>query len=165
MTELFSKPAAGGIIEIIVDGQEYILLQERDKGNKREEGLIEIPAGKIREFENIYDCLRREVFEETGLEVSYIQGEKESVITEHQGYKVLNYTPFACAQNIEGDYPIMVQVFICRASGKELNESNESRNIRWVFLDELRNMLRDNEASFYPMHVSTLKKYLKSKEQ
>ena len=105
MTELFSKPAAGGIIERIVDGQEYILLQERDKGNNREEGLIEIPAGKIREFENIYDCLRREVFEETGLEVSYIQGEKESVITEHHGYKVLNYTPFACSQNIEGDYP------------------------------------------------------------
>ena len=165
MTELFSKPAAGGIIERIVDGQEYILLQERDKGNNREEGLIEIPAGKIREFENIYDCLRREVFEETGLEVSYIQGEKESVITEHHGYKVLNYTPFACAQNIEGEYPIMVQVFLCRASGKELNESDESRNIRWVSLSELRNMLEDNEASFYLMHVSTLKKYLKSKER
>ena len=106
-----------------------------------------------------------EVFEETGLEVSYIQGEEEAVITEHQGYKVLNYSPFACAQNVEGDYPIMVQVFICRASGKELNESDESRNIRWVSLSELKNMLENNEASFYPMHVSTLKKYLKSKEQ
>ncbi len=48
----------------------------------------------------------------------------------------------------------MVQVFICRASGKELDESNESRNLRWVSLDDLRDMLRDEE-SFYPMHVST----------
>lgn len=56
----------------------------------------------------------------------------------------------------------MVQVFICRASGKEVYESNESRNLRWVSLKDLKNMLRDEE-SFYPMHVSTLKKYLKTK--
>ena len=165
MTELFAKPAAGGIIERNIDGEIYILLQERDKGNNLEEGLVEIPAGKIREFENIYDCLRREIYEETGLEVTYIQGEDEAVITQHKGYKVLNYTPFACAQNVKGEYPIMVQVFICRASGKELSESDESRNIRWVSLDDLRKMLRDNESSFYPMHLSTLKKYLNSKEQ
>lgn len=164
MTELFSKPAAGGIIEKIVDGEVLVLLQERCKGNNREDGLLEIPAGKIREFENIYDCLRREIFEETGLEVTYIQGEEESVIVEHNGYKVLNYIPFSCSQNVEGDYPIMVQVFICRASGKEVDVSNESRNLRWVSLNDLRDMLIDEE-SFYPMHVSTLKKYLKSKEQ
>lgn len=164
LTEFFYKPAAGGIIERNVDGEVFILLQERYKGNVRENGLIEIPAGKIREFENIYDCLRREIFEETGLEVTYIQGEKEAVITDHKDYKVLNYTPFACSQNVDGNYPIMVQVFICRASGKELNESSESRNIRWVSLNDLRNMLRDDEDSFYPMHISTLKKYLNSKE-
>ncbi len=49
MTELFSKPAAGGIIEKIVDGEVLVLLQERYKGNNREDGLLEIPAGKIRE--------------------------------------------------------------------------------------------------------------------
>ena len=165
MTELFSKPAAGGIIEKVVDGEVYILMQERDKGNDLEEGMIEIPAGKIREFENIYDCLRREIFEETGLEVTYIQGEEEAEIIEHNGYKVINYTPFSCSQNVAGEYPIMVQVFICRASGEALNGSDESRNIRWVSLTELGNMLRDKEESFYPMHISTLKKYLKSKEQ
>ena len=164
MTELFSKPAAGGIIERNIDGEIYILLQERDKGNDREEGLVEIPAGKIREFENIYDCLRREIFEETGLKVTYIQGEEDAVITEHKGYKVLNYTPFSCSQNVEGEYPIMVQVFICRADGEALNGSDESRNIRWVSLNDLRNMIRENEDSFYPMHITTLKKYLKSKE-
>ncbi|WP_072910919.1 NUDIX domain-containing protein [Pseudobutyrivibrio xylanivorans] len=61
MKELFSKPAAGGIIEKIVDGEVFVLIQERCKGNVHEDGLIEIPAGKIREFENIYDCLRREI--------------------------------------------------------------------------------------------------------
>ena len=164
LTEFFTKPAAGGIIEKIVDGEVYILLQERYKGNARENGLIEIPAGKIREFENIYDCLKREISEETGLEVTYIQGEEEAIITDQKNYKVLNYTPFACSQNVDGDYPIMVQVFICRASGKAFSESNESRNIRWVSLNDLRRMLRDDEDSFYPMHISTLKKYIHSKD-
>ena len=57
----------GVVVENIVDGEVFVLLQERYKGNDREAGLLEIPAGKIREFENIYDCLRREIFEETGL--------------------------------------------------------------------------------------------------
>lgn len=97
----------GGIIEKIVDGEVFVLLQERYKGNNREDGLLEIPAGKSREFENIYDCLRREVFEETSLNVTHIQGEEEAEIIEHNGYKVLNYTQFSCSQNVEGDYPIM----------------------------------------------------------
>lgn len=70
MEEVFSKPAAGGIIEKTINNIEYVLIQERFKDDaKAEEGLIEIPAGKIREFENIYECLKREIWEETGLEV------------------------------------------------------------------------------------------------
>ena len=66
-------------------------------------------------------------------------------------------------RNVDGDYPIMVQVFICRAGGKALNESDESRNIRWVSLNDLSNMLRNGEDSFFPMHIATLEKYLRSK--
>ena len=46
LTEFFTKPAAGEIIERIIDGEVFILLQERYKGNDRENGFIEIPAGK-----------------------------------------------------------------------------------------------------------------------
>ena len=159
--ELFSKPAVGGIIEKIEDGVNYILIQERYKEDaKKEEGLIEIPAGKVREFENVYDCLRREIYEETGLKVVYIEGEKESTICEGNGYKVLNYTPFSCAQNIKGEYPVMVQVFICKVIGETLAETNESQNIRWVSIRELKELLDKNEGKFYPMHIDTLRKYI-----
>ncbi|HWR24081.1 MAG TPA: NUDIX domain-containing protein [Feifaniaceae bacterium] len=40
-----------------------------------ENGLLEIPAGKIRAFESIFDALRREIKEETGLSVTEILGE------------------------------------------------------------------------------------------
>lgn len=162
--EVFAKPAAGGIIEKTMDGVDYILIQDRYKGNApSEDGLIEIPAGKVREFENIFDCLRREIQEETGLQVVQIEGEDKVQVIESNGYKVISYIPFSCAQNIYGSYPIMVNTFICKVKGKLLNKSDESKNIRWVPITELKKMLDENENSFYPMHVASLKKYINYK--
>lgn len=158
--EYFSKPAAGGIIERTVDGVDYILIQERHKDNASEKGLIEIPAGKVREFESVYECLRREIFEETGLEVIAIDGEDKAEFSQSKEYKVLSYIPFTCAQNIEGKYPIQVEIFICRTRGEILNETNETQNIRWVTLAEINEMLKNDEDRFYAMHITTLKKYI-----
>lgn len=160
--EQFAKPGAGGIIVKTEDRVEYILIQDRFKENAPlEDGLIEIPAGKIREFENIYDCLRREIREETGLEVTEIEGEDEAVFVESNGYRVINYVPFSCSQNLLGAYPIMVDTFICRVKGKELIASDESKNMRWITILELGDMLDKHQEKFYPMHVTTLKKYIK----
>ena len=162
--ELFAKPGVGGIIEKSIDGIDYILIQDRCKDDaKLEYGLLEIPAGKIREFESVFDCLRREIWEETGLNVTNIKGEDEAIVLESNGYKVLNYTPFSCSQNVQGTYPIMVQIFICNADGELLNKSNETKNIRWIPLIELKKLLEVNKNLFYPMHVTTLEKYLKMK--
>jgi ADP-ribose pyrophosphatase len=162
--ELFAIPGVGGIIEKKVNGVDCILIQERYKDDATAEaGLIEIPAGKIRAFENIYDCLRREIREETGLEVTEIEGEDEAVTYEANGYKVLNYAPFSSNQNVQGSYPIMVQVFICKATGRILKKSNETKNIRWIPVEKLKALLENNRNAFYPMHVTTLTKYLAKK--
>ncbi|RPI79712.1 MAG: NUDIX domain-containing protein [Desulfobacteraceae bacterium] len=159
-TEKFAVPGAGGILEKEIGSIRHILLQERCKAEApAETGLLEIPAGKIREFENIFDCLRREVREETGLEVLKIEGEKEAVVYENAGYQVLHYTPFSSAQNLKGVYPIMVQIFICRVAGEVARKTNETRNLRWVSIAELSRDLASFPERFYPMHVETLKKY------
>lgn len=85
-----------------------------------EDGLIEIPAGKIRAFESIFDTLRREVKEETGLDITEIQGENLSTVYKGNSYMVINFMPFSCSQNLVGNYPIMVFVFICKAEGEML---------------------------------------------
>ncbi len=60
--EKFAISGAGGIIEKCIEGVDCILIQDRFKEDAPlEKGLIEIPAGKIREYENIFDCLRREI--------------------------------------------------------------------------------------------------------
>ena len=67
MTETFAIPAVGAIIVKRVGDEEFILVQTRKKNNGDGlDGLLEIPAGKIREYENIFEALRREVWEETG---------------------------------------------------------------------------------------------------
>ena len=128
--EKFSIPGVGGILEKKIEMKDHILIQERWKEDFADEmGLIEIPAGKIREFENIFDCLRREICEETGLEIVSIEGEAGCDIIEENGYKVLNYKPFSSSQNLLGDYPIMVQIFICNVKGELLKETNETKHI------------------------------------
>lgn len=164
--EQFAIPGAGAIIEKAEDNVIYILIQERFKEDSPEEkGLIEIPAGKIRAFENIYDCLRREIKEETNLDVIEITGENEAQICECNGYKTINYTPFSSTQNLQGIYPIMVQVFICTVRGDFWTESDEAKNFRWITLKELDSMLNKDENIFYPMHIATLKKYLKTQHK
>lgn len=160
--EQFSIPGAGGIIIKKIEGKEHILLQERWKPEApQEHGLIEIPAGKIRAFECIFDTLKREIKEETGLNVVEILGETLSSVYEGNSYKVINFAPFSCSQNIEGTYPIMVFVFICYVEGDLLPFSNEAKNYKWVLVDKVGELIYRNPELFYPMHVDTLKKYIK----
>ncbi|WP_028855832.1 NUDIX hydrolase [Psychrilyobacter atlanticus] len=161
--EKFTIPAVRGIIEDNIDGEDVILIQKRFKDSKDGNGLLEIPAGKIREFEDIFTCLRREIREETGLEVIKIVGEDEAVKVVENGYCVLNYESFSTSQNIGGEYPVMVQIFLCKAKGELLRSSNESQEIQWISLKVLKEKLERSQSDFYPMHISALKKYLKMK--
>ena len=159
--EQFAIPGAGGIIVKEINGEKNILTQTRIKPNSPcENGLIEIPAGKIRAFENIFDTLKREIKEETGLDVIEILGENQSKIYEENSYKVINFMPFSCAQNLAGNYSIMVFVFICCVEGDLLPFSDESKNYKWMPISEVNRLLTESLQSFYPMHVDTLKKYI-----
>jgi len=161
MTEIFAKPAVGAIIEKSDKDQRYILIQERQKENAGiENGMIEIPAGKIREYENIFDALRREVREETGLRVTEIKGEKDAVSNTVNGYQVISFSPFCSTQNLSGGYSLLLQTFVCRAEGTLLAQTNETVNMRWITRQKCKEMLSQDAGSFYPMHINALKKYL-----
>lgn len=163
MKEKFMIPAVTAIVVKEIDGVNYILLQERWKNNPLEDGLLEIPGGKISEYENIFASLRREVIEETGYSVKKIYGEDKSTFVEFNGYRVLNYESFASAQNLEKNYPIMTQFFICEVEGEKLEETNETKNIKWFSLDEVSLVINENPEKFYPMHINAIRKYLLTK--
>lgn len=98
INEIFAKPAVGAIIEKDINGIRHILIQKRQK-NSSEDGLLEIPAGKIREFENIFQALKREVKEETGLTITSIIG-KECQTIKTGLYSTTDFSPFCITQNL-----------------------------------------------------------------
>ena len=160
--ERFQIPAVSGIIERNNNGAKEILIQKRQKDDTdNENGLFEIPAGKIREFESLYAALRREIFEETGLQVTKIHNEIPTQVCTHPDYKVIGCEPFFVSQNIIGDYPILCITLLCEAEGELLLQSNESVSIRWIDLNQLNEMVINNTASLYPMHTEALRKYLR----
>lgn len=160
-TETFAIPCVGAIIHREISGQSQILIQERQKeSGGPENGMLGIAAGKVREYENIFDALRREVQEETGLTVLNIQCENEQVIRTVNGYKVMSFTPFCTTQNLSGGYSIILQTFLCQAGGELLRSSPEAQNIRWVSVNDCKTRLEQSPADFYPLHINALMKYL-----
>lgn len=160
MKEVFAIPAVGAIIQKVEQGQRYILIQTRNKENGgSENGMTEIPAGKVREYENLFTALRREVWEETGLDIIKIYGEENTVSSEMNGYSTISMSPFCVTQNLSGGYSIILHTFICQAVGDLLTKTNETTDIRWEQVEIVEAMLCKDPKRFYPMHINALKKY------
>ena len=141
--EKFAIPCVAAIIEKIVNNEKYILIQTRQKEDGAEtNGMLEIPAGKIREYENIFRALRREVKEETGLTITKILGEDRQIPNLIGGNEVISYTPYCVTQNLSGAYSIILNTFLCEAEGELLTETNESQNIHWMKIEELKKFLK-----------------------
>ena len=160
MKETFAIPAVGAIIVKKVEDEEYILVQDRKKNNgDGMDGLLEIPAGKVREYENIFEALRREVREETGLQLTSIRGEDESCFLDVSGNQTILFSPYCVTQNLSGAYSIILSTFLCEAEGELLECTDETENIRWMKCDELKEIVANQPERIFLMHINALKKY------
>ena len=161
MTETFAIPAVGAIIVKKVEDDEFILVQNRKKNNgDGMDGLLEIPAGKIREYENIFEALRREVWEETGLHLTAIQGEETSRFLDVDGNETIMVSPYCVTQNLSGAYSLILSTFLCEAEGELFERTNETEHIRWMRRDMLKEIVDNSPESIFLMHVHALRKYL-----
>ena len=161
MKETFAIPAVGAIIVKRIEGEEFILVQTREKNSgDGTDGLLEIPAGKIREYENIFEALQREVREETGLHITKIRGEEESGSLDIDGNKTIAFSPYCVTQNLSGAYSIILSTFICEAEGDLLERTDETANIRWMKKEELKKIVDDSPEDIFLMHVHALRRYL-----
>lgn len=161
MKETFAIPAVGAIIVKQVGDEEYVLVQNRKKNNgDGMDGLLEIPAGKVREYENIFEALRREVWEETGLRLTFVWGEEDSQFLDIEGNQTILFSPYCVTQNLSGAYSIILSTFLCEAEGELREQTNETENIRWMKREELKKIVDNNPESIFLMHVNALRKYL-----
>lgn len=131
---------ARAIIERIALDKKEIIVQWR---NRSGEECWEFPGGSIEPYESLYDAVRREVKEETGLDVVAIGGQDEYF----QEGKVECLRPFSVYQTLEGFVDSVGFHFICHVVGDVLAEGDASKEIRWVGIDELKRLLEAEEFS------------------
>lgn len=112
----YSVSAAGVIVD---DEGRALIIQRRDNGH------WEPPGGILEHGETIEDCLRREVYEETGLSIE--PGPLTGVY-----------------QNMRRH--IVALVFRCRVGGGTPATTLETSSFKWVTQDECRELMAEAYA-------------------
>lgn len=153
------------IIERERDGTTEIIIQTRNKPNQPKQ--LELPGGGVELFESLTSALRREVKEETGLDVVWIEGEDTRIDTDgiNPNVVVECIRPFTAYQTIKGGIDSVGYYFLCRAEGELLPEGDCAQNPRWVTVDELAELIRYDPMQFINIDCAAITFYLKHRIQ
>lgn len=109
-----THPVVGVGVALVEDGKVLLVRRGRDPGR----GLWAVPGGKVQSGERMRDAARREMREETGLDVEV--GEVLWV-----------------GEHIEGDDHIVLIDFVGRLIGGDLEAGDDADEVRWVTLEEV----------------------------
>ncbi|CAH1191878.1 hypothetical protein PAECIP111891_00127 [Paenibacillus allorhizoplanae] len=153
------------IIERTINGSIEIVVQTRNK--PCESQRIELPGGRIDQYESLVIALIREVKEETGLDVVEIEGENTRIDTVgiDPSFEVECIQPFGAYQTIKGPFDSVGVYFRCKVQGELLQSGDETNNPRWISVDELRQLMKDDPLQFSSIDRAGVLFYLKYMEQ
>jgi len=151
------------IVEREHDGDVEVLIQTRWKPDRDPvySGTLEIPAGGIKSYENIYDAAKREVWEETGLHVTSFYPDIRTRTYAPRDDDCFAFVPFCCQQQLKGDTPRIGIVFICRVEDAEPRPgSGEVREVFWMKRSELQELVERHPERVFTLQLPVLDFYL-----
>jgi 8-oxo-dGTP diphosphatase len=152
------------IVERQRDGETEILVQTRWKPDKDPvySGTLEIQAGLLEQYEDIFDAVRREVFEETGLKVTGFKPDARSRMFSANGDECYAFAPFCVSQQVAGEWPRVGVVLVCTVEDKEpVPQPEEVRDIRWMKKAELKKILAETPEKIFVLQAGVLDYYLR----
>jgi 8-oxo-dGTP diphosphatase len=156
-------PIVSAIIERDHGGEREILIQTRWKPDRdpHYSGTVEIPAGGMDRYENVYDAVKREVLEETGLRVTSFYPDIHTQIYAPHGDDCFAFVPFCCQQQLKGGLPRVGFVFLCQVEDAEpVPQHDEVRDIRWINVSDLRQIFEETPERIFTLQLGVLDYYL-----
>lgn len=154
-----------GLIIRSSEGKTQLLIQLRKRQGEPE--VYELPGGRLNEYESMADGLKREIWEETGLQVVAICNEESTVFTKGKASKssfsMECMKPYAAYQTIEGPVDSFGVYFVCEAEGELLSEGDDSADIHWADVEELQRPIEKQRLSEIDLPVLLM--FLRDLEQ
>lgn len=159
------RAVVSAILEKVENGERFIFMQTRWKPKASPDylGVLEIPAGGIDSYENVYDAVKREVKEETGLDiVRFVDDMQTPAMFSRPGDSSIAFRPFVCQQSLEtnGGLPWVGFVFRCEVEGAVTMQTSEAKDPRWVTVDELDDLLINSPETIFSLQYATLRYYV-----
>jgi 8-oxo-dGTP pyrophosphatase MutT (NUDIX family) len=167
MKEELSRPVISAIIERVKKGKKQILVMTRWKPNSDPiySGTLEIPAGHIDAFENVYDTVKREVLEETGLKVTKIKPEIKTKTHSPNDDGSFAFVPLCCQQQLKNGKPWIGFVFICEVEDKEpIPNLDEVKDIKWMDYEKLKELFEKHPRKIFTLQLGALDFYFNYRE-
>ena len=159
-------PVVSAIIERQHDGKTQILVQTRWKPERDPvySGTLEIAAGVMDEYENVYDALRREVLEETGLVITKIKPDNHTkTYTTGKDDASFGFMPFCCHQQLKNGCPWIGFAFLCEVEDREPQpQAEEVKDIRWIDKEELRKIFETSPEQIFALQLGIFDYYFKA---
>lgn len=136
-----------------------IILQRRDIADEVVRGRLEIPGGRWRSGEAPDEAIRREVAEETGLEISQVIG----VVPHEVAGKVTVFAiaPLVVVAGGPGAFPASHLVLVAEADGEPTPEVGETADVRWWSLEDVARLLSTDVDAFIPSTAVALRAYVR----
>ena len=116
-------------------------------------------------YENVYSALKREVKEETNLDiVKIINDYQGDIIQPSKEDSAFVFKPYICQQVLKADngLPWIGFVFLCEVDGEIKMSTKEAKNPRWVTIKELKQIIEDEAKNIFPLQLPVLKYFVEN---
>ncbi|GMQ97906.1 MAG: hypothetical protein BMS9Abin17_0409 [Acidimicrobiia bacterium] len=150
-------PVIRGIVRCVEDPS-LILLQRRADPMEPVFGCLEIPGGRWRSGESPADALTREVYEETGVELSAVDGVSVAAIDSRRDVASLH--PLVIIAGVSGAFPAIHVVLLADGAGTPRPNEGESGDVRWWPITDVRTALKERPSEFVPSSRAALDAYI-----
>ena len=151
------------ILERQHNGETQVLMQTRWKPDRDPvySGTLEIPAGGIHAYENVYEAVRREVLEETGLHVTRFTPDIRTHTYAPKDDDCFAFVPFCCQQQLKGGIPRIGLVFVCQVEdGTPIPRPDEVGEIQWKTKAQIRQLVEETPEKVFTLQLPVLEYYL-----